>query len=94
MRRVVLYARSPEWGAMIELADVMIGLPGFHAVKSEGKTVAGFLDLRDGAQVFLKRVTIPSWSRESMRESAVLAPHDRSLAPRCSPREALRIRSR
>src|SRR6266403_1975264 len=63
MRRVVLYARSPEWGAMIELADVMIGLPGFHAVKSEGRTVAGFLDLRDGAQVFIKRVTAPSWSR-------------------------------
>jgi hypothetical protein len=62
MRRVVLYARSPEWGAMIELADVMIGLPGFHAVKSEGRTVAGFLDLRDGAQFFIKRVTIPSWS--------------------------------
>jgi hypothetical protein len=63
MRSVVLYARSPEWSAMIELADVMIGLPSFHAVKSEGRTVAGFLDLRDGAQVFLKRVTIPSWSR-------------------------------
>src|SRR5229473_857423 len=63
MRSVVLYARSPEWGAMIELADVMIRLPIFHAVKSEGRTMAGFLDLRDGGQVFLKRVTIPSWSR-------------------------------
>jgi hypothetical protein len=63
MRSVVLYARSSEWRTMIELADIMIRLPGFRAVKSEGRTVAGFLDLRDGHQVFIKRVSIPSWSR-------------------------------
>ena len=61
MRSVVLYASSPEWRAMAELADIVIRLPGFHAVKSEGRTVAGFLELRDGTQVFVKRVAIPSW---------------------------------
>jgi hypothetical protein len=63
MRSVVLYARSSECRAMIEHADELIASSNFHAVKSEGRTVAGFFDLRDGDQVFIKRVTIPSWSR-------------------------------
>src|SRR6266404_1807551 len=63
MRRVVLYARSSEWRAMIERADELIASSNFRSVKSEGRTVAGFLELRDGEQVFIKRVTIPSWSR-------------------------------
>jgi len=63
MRSVVLYARSPEWRAMIKLADALIASPNFRALKSEGKTLAGFLDLIGADPVFIKRVEIPSWSR-------------------------------
>lgn len=63
MRRVVLYARSPEWRAVIERADELIASANFCALKSEGRTHAGFLDIAGADTVFIKRVDIPSWSR-------------------------------
>src|SRR5260370_16605933 len=63
MRSVVLYASAPEWRDMIERADELIASPNFRALKSEGKTLAGFLDIRGTDSVFIKRVDIPSWSR-------------------------------
>jgi tRNA A-37 threonylcarbamoyl transferase component Bud32 len=63
MRRVVLYARSPEWRAVIERADELIASQDFRALKSEGRTFAGFLDLSGAETVFIKRVDVPSWSR-------------------------------
>ena len=63
MRRVVLYARSSEWRAVIERADELIASPNFRALKSEGRTIAGFLDLPGADPVFIKRVDVPSWSR-------------------------------
>jgi tRNA A-37 threonylcarbamoyl transferase component Bud32 len=62
MRSVVLYARSSEWRAVIERADELIASPDFHALKSEGRTLAGFLDRHGVDPVFIKRVDIPSWS--------------------------------
>src|SRR5258708_32760061 len=63
MRSVVLYARSSEWRAVIERADELLASPIFRALKSEGRTLAGFLDLPGVDPVFIKRVDIPSWSR-------------------------------
>ena len=63
MRSVILYARSPEWRAMIERADELIGSANFRALKSEGKTLAGFLDAAGAEPIFIKRVDVPSWSR-------------------------------
>src|SRR5260370_17334121 len=63
MRSVVLYASAPEVRDMIERADELIASPNFRALKSEGKTLAGFLDIRGTDSVFIKRVDIPSWSR-------------------------------
>lgn len=63
MRSVVLYARAPEWRVMIGWADELIASTDFRAVKSEGRILAGFFDLRGADPVFLKRVEIPSWSR-------------------------------
>lgn len=63
MRSVVLYARSSEWRTMIERADESIASPQFRAVKSEGRTMAGFIDQRGAGPVFIKRVEITSWSR-------------------------------
>lgn len=63
MRSVILYARSPEWRAMIERADELIGSANFRALKSEGKTLAGFLDAAGAEPIFIKRADVPSWSR-------------------------------
>ncbi len=63
MRSVVLYASASEWRDMIERADELIASPNFRALKSEGKTLAGFLDIRGTDSVFIKRVDIASWSR-------------------------------
>jgi Lipopolysaccharide kinase (Kdo/WaaP) family len=63
MRSVVLYARSSEWRAVIERADELIASANFRAIKSEGRTIAGFLELPTVEPVFIKRVEIPSWSR-------------------------------
>ena len=63
MRSVVLYASAPEWRDLIERADELIASANFRALKSEGKTLAGFLDIRGVDSVFIKRVDIPSWWR-------------------------------
>jgi hypothetical protein len=61
MRIVVLHARAPEWRAVIERADELIGSLNFRALKSEGRTRAGFLYIRGADPAFIKRVDIPSW---------------------------------
>jgi len=63
LRSVILYARSSEWRAVIERADELIASPGFRALKSEGRTLAGFLDRPGNDPVFIKRVEITSWGR-------------------------------
>jgi len=63
MRTVVLYARSPEWRAVVERADELMASPDFRVLKSEARTRAGFLDLPDGGHAFIKRVDVSSWIR-------------------------------
>jgi Lipopolysaccharide kinase (Kdo/WaaP) family len=71
MRNHVLYARSPKWRAVIERADQLLASPDFRPIKTEGKTLAGFINLTqagegnglDSGSAFLKRVEIPSWIR-------------------------------
>src|SRR5580658_2378918 len=61
MKRVVLYARSPEWQRAIERAGELVGGPHFHTIKSEGRTLAGFLDVPETGRAFLKRSESPGW---------------------------------
>ncbi len=62
MRKVVLYARSPEWRAVIERAAELIASADFTALKSEGRTIAGFLEAPGGLGLaFLKRAETASW---------------------------------
>ncbi|HEY6417876.1 MAG TPA: lipopolysaccharide kinase InaA family protein [Candidatus Binataceae bacterium] len=61
MKRVVLYARSPEWQRAIERAGELVGGPHFHIIKSEGRTLAGFLDVPGTGRAFLKRADAPTW---------------------------------
>ncbi len=61
MRNVVLYARSPELRAAVERASRLVPSADFRALKSEGRTVAGFLDLPGVGPVFIKRVDVPGW---------------------------------
>jgi len=63
MRTVVLYARSPDWRAVIERADELMASPEFRVLKSEARTRAGFLDVRGAGPAFIKRVEVSSWSR-------------------------------
>jgi hypothetical protein len=63
MRTVVLYARSPQWRAVVERADELMASPDFRVLKSEGRTRAGFLDVAGVGPAFIKRVAVPSWSR-------------------------------
>jgi tRNA A-37 threonylcarbamoyl transferase component Bud32 len=63
MRTVVLYARSPDWGAVIERADELMASPDFRVLKSEARTRAGFIELPGLGPAFMKRVEVPSWSR-------------------------------
>src|ERR1700719_1301474 len=63
MRTVVLYARSPDWRAFVERADELIASPDFRVLKSEARTLAGFLDLPGAGPAFIKRVEVSSWSR-------------------------------
>jgi len=63
MHRVVLYARSPQWRAVVERADELMASPDFRVLKSEARTLAGFLDVPGAGPAFLKRVEVPSWSR-------------------------------
>jgi Lipopolysaccharide kinase (Kdo/WaaP) family len=55
MRTVVLYARSAQWREVIERAAALIEGPDFTALKSEGRTVAGFLEVPALGVAFLKR---------------------------------------
>lgn len=63
MRKVVLYARSAQLRAVIERAGELMASPDFRALKSEGRTVAGFLDAPGIGVTFIKRVDSPSWVR-------------------------------
>jgi hypothetical protein len=63
MRTVVLYARSPAWRAVVERADELMASPDFRVLKSEARTLAGFLDVPGAGPAFLKRVEVSSWSR-------------------------------
>src|ERR1019366_6503509 len=63
MRTVVLYARSPDWPAVVERAGELIASPDFRVLKSEARTLAGFLDVPGAGPAFLKRVEVSSWSR-------------------------------
>jgi hypothetical protein len=63
MRTVVLFARSPDWRAVVEGADEVMASPDFRVLKSEGRTRAGFIDLPGAGTAFIKRVEISAWSR-------------------------------
>ncbi len=63
MRTVVLYARSPEWRAVVERADELMASPDFRVLKSEARTRAGFIDVPGAGPAFIKRVEVSSWSR-------------------------------
>ncbi|HVA81394.1 MAG TPA: lipopolysaccharide kinase InaA family protein [Candidatus Binataceae bacterium] len=61
MRTHVLYARSRYWRSLIERADELMASPVFHALKDEGRTIAGVLELPGRPPVFLKRTRERSW---------------------------------
>jgi len=63
MRTVVLYARSPQWRAVVERADELMASPEFRVLKSEARTRAGFVDVAGAGPAFIKRVDAASWSR-------------------------------
>lgn len=63
MRTRVLYARTPEWRSLIERADELIAGPGFRALKDEGRTLAGVLEVSGHASVFIKRTRERSWAK-------------------------------
>src|SRR5579862_818003 len=63
MRTLVLYARSPDWRAVVERADELMASPNFRVLKSEARTRAGFLDVAGAGPAFIKRVEVLSWSR-------------------------------
>lgn len=62
MRTHVHYARTPQWRKLVERADELVASPQFHALKAEGRTLAGVLDLPGRAPVFLKRTRERSWA--------------------------------
>lgn len=63
MRTVVLFARSPQWRAVVERADELMASPEFRELKAEARTRAGFIDLPGAGAAFIKRVEVGSWSR-------------------------------
>jgi tRNA A-37 threonylcarbamoyl transferase component Bud32 len=63
MRTRVLYARTPDWRSLIERADELMAGPGFRAVKAEGRTLAGVLEISGHAPVFVKRTRERSWAK-------------------------------
>ena len=63
MRTAILYARSPEWRAVIERADQLMASPDFRVLKSEARTRAGFINVPGAGPAFIKRVEVSSWSR-------------------------------
>ncbi len=62
MNKHLVYARSPEWAALIERAEELTAGPYFSLLKDNGKTTAGLLNLPDRGPVFLKRVAVASWT--------------------------------
>jgi len=63
MRRVVLYARSPQWREVVERADELMASPDFRVLKSEARTLAGFIEVAGAEPAFIKRVEVSSWIR-------------------------------
>lgn len=63
MRTRVLYARAPQWRSLVERADELIAGAGFHALKAEGRTLAGVLEIAGCAPVFIKRTRERSWAK-------------------------------
>ncbi len=63
MRTVVLYARSPDWRAVVERADELMASPEFCVLKSEARTRAGFIEVAGAGPAFIKRVEVSSWGR-------------------------------
>jgi hypothetical protein len=63
MRTRVLYARTPKWRSLIERADELIAGPGFRALKAEGRTLAGVLEIPGRPPVFIKRTRERSWAK-------------------------------
>ncbi|MHB8384445.1 MAG: lipopolysaccharide kinase InaA family protein [Candidatus Binataceae bacterium] len=63
MRTQILYARTPDWRSLAERADELIAGPGFRALKDEGRTLAGVLELPDRPPVFVKRTRERTWAR-------------------------------
>ncbi|MGH7865099.1 MAG: lipopolysaccharide kinase InaA family protein [Candidatus Binataceae bacterium] len=61
MRKHLLYARTPQWRALIERADSLMKSDAFRRYKRTGKIEAGFVSGPGGAPAFLKRVATHSW---------------------------------
>src|SRR5271156_177226 len=88
MRTLVLYARSPQWRAVVERADELMAAPDFRVLKSEARTRAGFIDVPGAGPAFIKRVEVSSWSR------GVIARIRGSRAPSRSPLWICTVRAR
>jgi len=63
MRTHILYARSPQWRAVVERADELMASPDFRVLKAEARTRAGFIDIKGAEPAFIKRVEVSSWLR-------------------------------
>jgi len=61
MRRIVLYARTPELRRAIELAPALINLPSFVALKDQGRTLAGFVEIEGFGRAFIKRARVETF---------------------------------
>lgn len=61
MRSEILYARSPDWGAAIQRAEDLLKSASFRAIKAEGKTLAGFVEVPGLGPAFIKRVSTARW---------------------------------
>jgi lipopolysaccharide kinase (Kdo/WaaP) family protein len=57
----ILFERSPEWGAAIQRAEELLNSASFRAIKAEGKTLAGLVEVPDLGPAFIKRVSTASW---------------------------------
>ncbi|MGH7780096.1 MAG: lipopolysaccharide kinase InaA family protein [Candidatus Binataceae bacterium] len=63
MRTHILYARTPAWRSLIERADKLMAEAGFRALKAEGRTLAGVLELAGQPPIFVKRTRERSWPK-------------------------------
>jgi tRNA A-37 threonylcarbamoyl transferase component Bud32 len=57
-----LYASSPEWAVAGGWLDELVHSANFRVVKTDSRTLAGIAHV-NGAEVFIKRVTIGSWTK-------------------------------